>query len=67
MKGSNPNLIARKISSFRVFMPSYHVLPYVGLCGGGVRTVGTGVGLRQLAVSVDMVVQVAPAEYSSLN
>ena len=65
LKGSNPNLIARKISSFRIFMPSYNMLPYVGLCGGGVRTVGTRVGLRQLAVGVDMVIQMAPARYFS--
>ena len=44
-------------------MPSYNMLPYVGLCGGGVRTVGTRVGLCQLAVGVDMVIQMAPARY----
>ena len=47
-------------------MPSYNMLPYVRLCGGGVRTVGARVGFRQLAVGVDMVIQVAPAKYSSL-
>ena len=47
-------------------MPSYNMLPYIGLCCGGVRTVGTGVGLSQLAVGVDMVIQVAPEKYSSL-
>ena len=47
-------------------MPSYNMLPNVGVCGGGVRTVGTRVGLGQLAVGVDMVIQVAPAKYSYL-
>ena len=46
-------------------MPSYHMLPYVGLCGGCVRAVGTRVGFCQLAMGVHMVIQVTPAKYSS--
>ena len=37
-------------------MPSHNMLSYVGLCSGGVRTVGARVGFCQLAMGVNMVV-----------
>ena len=48
-------------------MPSYHMLPNVCLCGGGVRAVGARVGLCQLSMGVDMVIQVAPEKPVVIN
>ena len=43
-------------------MPSYNMLPNVCLCCGGVRAVGTRVGLCQLSMGVHMIIQMAPEE-----